>query len=103
MGRAIFRHRHISMHIRHFLLHESFHIGFFRIAVLSEPQNWRWNDGPRPPASEYFQNSSKRGPHTHSDRTSKWSLCLVLQELRNGGRYRDRTYGPYHVKVVLSR
>jgi hypothetical protein len=20
-----------------------------------------------------------------------------------GGRYRDRTYGPYHVKVVLSR
>ena len=21
----------------------------------------------------------------------------------NGGRYRDRTYGPYHVKVVLSR
>src|SRR4051812_6400341 len=24
-------------------------------------------------------------------------------DVKSGGRYRDRTYGPYHVKVVLSR
>jgi hypothetical protein len=27
----------------------------------------------------------------------------VRRVLSDGGRYRDRTYGPYHVKVVLSR
>ena len=27
----------------------------------------------------------------------------VVRAVTNGGRYRDRTYGPYHVKVVLSR
>ena len=27
----------------------------------------------------------------------------AVRAAMNGGRYRDRTYGPYHVKVVLSR
>ena len=27
----------------------------------------------------------------------------AVRAVTNGGRYRDRTYGPYHVKVVLSR
>ena len=33
-----------------------------------------------------------------------WHLkSAASRRFLNGGRYRDRTYGPYHVKVVLSR
>ena len=38
------------------------------------------------------ENPTSRSP----TKTNRWE-CRTAQE--NGGRYRDRTYGPYHVKV----
>ena len=44
-----------------------------------------------------YQEVSKRGRRGLGIRNG------AVRAVTNGGRYRDRTYGPYHVKVVLSR